>query len=109
MPRTFMPDSHDATIPPERERLHEILTKILAYQYTLPEGRAVEFDELRREGVLSPADVEFLLSGSVTYKAHRLSDYHGGDMLHMPTDDGGCMFIGPQGPPLKKRVVFLEA
>jgi hypothetical protein len=46
--------------------------------------------------------VEFLTTRSVTYKPHRLSDYHAGDMLHMPTD-GGCVFIGPSGPPLTKR------
>lgn len=89
-------------IPPEQQRLHEILAKTVAYQHSLPDGRAVEMEELRREGVLSPADVDFLAAHSVTYKPHRLSDYHAGDMFHMPTE-GGCVFIGPGGPPLKNR------
>src|SRR5213596_1277291 len=76
--------------------------KIVTYQHSLSNGRAVDLDELHRNGVLSPADAEFLSSHSVTYKPHRLSDYHAGDMLHMPTD-GGCVFIGPAGPPLTKR------
>jgi hypothetical protein len=29
-------------------------------------------------------------------------------MLHMPTDDGGCVFIGPGGPPLTKRRASLS-
>jgi len=103
-----MPDSDDFQIPPEREQLHEILMKIVTYQHSLSDGRAVELDELRREGALSPADVEFLTTHSVTYKPHRLSDYHAGDMLHMPTDDGGCVFIGPGGSPLTKRRASLS-
>ena len=102
-----MPDLNDFQIPPEQEQLHEILTKIVTYQHSLSDGRAVELDELRREGVLSPADVEFLTTHSVTYKPHRLSDYHAGDMLHMPTD-GGRVFIGPGGPPLTKRHASLS-
>jgi hypothetical protein len=47
-------------------------------------------DELQREGVLDAADIEFLSSNSVTYKPHRVSDYHALDMFHMPTADGGC-------------------
>jgi hypothetical protein len=104
-----MPDSHDFTIPPEQEQLHEILMKVVSYQHSLSDGRAVELDELSREGVLSPADVEFLTTHSVTYKPHRLSDYHAGDMLRMPTDGGGCVFIGPGGPPLVKRRASLRA
>ena len=103
-----MPDSDDFAIPPEQQQLHEIFEKIVTYQLSLPDGRAVELDELRREGVLSPADAEFLSSHSVTYKPHRLSEYHATDMLHMPTD-GGCVFIGPGGPPLTKRRVALSA
>ena len=61
-----MPDSADFQMPPEQERLSEILTKILGYQHSLPDGRAVELDELLREGVLSPLDEEFLTSHSVT-------------------------------------------
>jgi len=89
--------------------MHEILMKILTYQHSLSDGRAVELDELRREGVLSPADAEFLASHSVTYKPHRLSDYHAVDMFHMPKEDGGCVFIGPGGPPLTKRHASLSA
>jgi hypothetical protein len=99
----------DYQIPPTQERLHEILLKIVTYQHSLSEGRAVELDELRREGILSAADDEFLTSNSVTYKPHRVSDYHAGDMLHMPTEEGGCVFIGPGGPPLTKRSASLSA
>lgn len=98
-----MPNSDDLKISPEQLQLCEILTKIETYQRSLSDGRAVELDELRREDVLTPADFEFLTSHSVTYKPHRRSDYHAGDMLNMPTPDGGCFFIGPNGPPLKKR------
>jgi hypothetical protein len=102
-----MPDLDDFQIPPEQQQLHVILMKIVTYQHSLSDGRAVELDELRREGVLLPADVEFLTAHSVTYKPHRLSDYHAGDMLHMPSD-GGCVFIGPGGPPLTKRRASLR-
>src|SRR4051794_26738533 len=99
-----MPDPNDFTIPPEQEQLHEILMKIVTYQKSLPDDRAVELDELQRQGVLSPSDAEFLTAHSVTYKPHRLSDYHAGDMIHMPTDDGCCVFVGPCGPePTKRR------
>lgn len=98
-----MQESNDFNIPPEQEQLHEILMKVVAYQHSLPDDRLVEFDELRREGVLSPSDAEFLTAHSVTYKPHRRSDYHALDMFHMPTADGGCVFIGPSGPPLTKR------
>ena len=89
-------------------RLHEILAKISDYQASLPDGRAVELEELRRQGVLSPADFEFMSSHSVTYKPHRMSDYHALDMLHMPTEDGGCIFFGPGGPQLTKRRTLLN-
>jgi hypothetical protein len=102
-----MPDSDDFQIPPEQEQLHEILMKIVTYQHSLSDGRAVELDELRREGVLSPGDADFLMTHSVTYKPHRLSDYHASDMLHMPTA-GGCVFVGPGGPPLTKRRASLN-
>jgi hypothetical protein len=104
-----MPDPNDITHPPEQEQLREILMKIVTYQHSLSDDRAVELDELRREGVLSRSDAEFLKSHSVTYKPHRLSDYHAGDMLHMPTDGGGCVFIGPSAPPLTKRRASLSA
>lgn len=95
-------------MPPEQEQLNEILMKVVAYQHSLPDDRAVELDELRREGVLSPSDAEFLTSHSVTYKPHRRCDYHALDMFHMPTEDGGCVFIGPGGPPLTKRHAALS-
>ena len=103
-----MPDSDDFQMPPEQVQLHEILAKIVSYQHSLSDGRAVDLDELRREGVLSPADLDFLSTHSVTYKPHRLSDYHATDMLHMPIDNGGCVFIGPVGPPLTKRHASLS-
>ena len=104
-----MPNSDDSTMPPEQEKLHEILMKILTYQHSLANDRAVELEELCRDGVLSPAEADYLASHSVTYKPHRLSDYHAGDMLHMPLESGGCVFIGPCGPPLTKRRAPLSA
>jgi hypothetical protein len=86
----------------EQGKLHEILTKIIVYQHSLSNGRTVELDELQREGVLSAADIEFMSAHSVTYKAHKGTDYHADDMLHMPTEEG-CVFVGPGGPPLIKR------
>jgi hypothetical protein len=98
-----MPDHDKFEVPPEQERLSQILKKTVEYQHSLPDGRAVELDELRRAGVLEPADIEFLNSNSVTYKPHRVSDYHALDMFRMPTSNGGCFLIGPDGPPLKQR------
>jgi hypothetical protein len=95
--------------PPDQRQLHEILVKIVSYQHSLPDGRAVELDELRRERVLSPADLEFLTSHSVTYKPHGLSDHHGLDMLHMPTEGGGCVFLGPRGPEPVERTASVGA
>lgn len=103
-----MADRNEYNVPPEQERIHQLLMKIVTYQRSLSDGRAVELDELKREGVLEVADIEFLNSHSVTYKPHRVSDYHALDMFHMPTSDGGCMFIGPSGPPLKKRRMPLQ-
>jgi len=104
-----MPDSDDFKIPPEQEHLHEILMKVVGYQHSLSDGRAVELEELQREGVLSADDLAFLTAHSVTYKPHRSSDFHTSDMFHMPTDDGGCVFIGPCGPPLTKRTAPVGA
>jgi hypothetical protein len=92
----------------DQGRLNEILMKISAYQRSLPDGRAVEIAELRSRGVLSSADIDFMSEHSVTYKPHRVSDYHALDMLHMPRADGGCVFIGPGGPPLLKRRTALR-
>jgi hypothetical protein len=99
-----MPDSNDFQIPSEHGRLTEILSKIVSYQRSLPGGRAVELEELLQQGAVSQSDAEFLASHSVTYKPHSLSDYHAGDMFEMPTEDGGCVFIGPCRPqPTKRR------
>jgi len=98
-----MPSPEEYEMPPEQERIQQLLMKIVAYQHSLPDGRAVELDELKRKGILDPGDIEFLNSNSVTYKPHSLSDFHALDMFHMPTSDGGCVFIGPSGPPLRKR------
>jgi hypothetical protein len=101
-----MPKRGAQHIPLKQLQLHEILSKILAYQHSLPDSRAVEIDELKREGVLSAMDIEFLATHSVTYKPHQLSDFHGGDMLHMPTPEG-CVFVGPCGLALRKRSIPL--
>jgi hypothetical protein len=102
-----MPDWDDFKIPREQERLHEILVKVVGHQHSLPDGRAVELEELERNGILARDDMAFLTAHSVTYKPHRISDFHALDMFHMPTDDGGCVFIGPGGPPLTKRSALL--
>ena len=101
-----MPDPHDS-FSGDQGRLNEILMKISAYQYSLPDGRAVELEELQRQGVLSSTDIDFMSAHSVTYKPHRASDYHALDTLRMPTADGGGVFVGPAGPPLKKRRAHL--
>ena len=103
-----MPHTEEYKMPPDQERIFEILAKIVAYQHSLPDGRAVELDELKREGILAPNDIEFLSSNSVTYKPHRLSDFHALDTFHMPTAEGCCVFIGPSGPRLKKRRALLQ-
>jgi hypothetical protein len=94
---------------PAQGRLHDLLTKVLMYQHSLPDGRAVELEELLREGVFGPEEMEFMRVHSITYKPHRVSDFHALDMFHMPTEGGGCTFIGPAGPPLKRRGVALNA
>jgi hypothetical protein len=92
---------------PAQGRLSDLLMKVLVYQYSLPDGRAVELEELQREGVFGPEEIKFMRSHSVTYKPHRLPDFHGMDMFHMPTE-GGCVFMGPPGAPLKKRGIALR-
>jgi hypothetical protein len=104
-----MPHSDQFDPRPDQMQLHEILMKIVIYQYSLPDRRAVELDELRRKRVLSPDDLEFLASHSVTYKPHPLSAYHGLDMLQMPTEGGGCVFVGPCGSELTKRSASVSA
>jgi hypothetical protein len=104
-----MADSDDFKMPPEQERLNELLAKVVTYQHSLSDGRAVELEELQRKAILSADDMAFLTEHSVTYKPHRLSDFHAMDMFHMPTDDGGCVFIGPCGPQLTKRKAVLNA
>ncbi len=103
-----MSDPQDFRISPEQEQLHEILLKIVAYQHSLADDRAIDMDELRSKGVLSPSDAEFLRAHSVSFKPHRRSDYHAVDMFQMPTEGGGCVFVGPSGPPLTKRRVSLR-
>jgi hypothetical protein len=105
---TAMADRDECNFPPEQERIHQLLMKVVAYQRSLPDGRAVELEELQSEGILESADIEFLRLNSITYKPHRVADYHALDMFHMPTSDGGCVFIGPSGPALKKRRVPLQ-
>ncbi len=102
-----MPGPIEYKPSPELEQLNQILAKIMVYQHSLPDGRPVELDELQRQGVLSSADLDFLKQRSVSYKPHRLSDYHALDTLEMPTKEG-CIFIGPGGPPLKNRSAKLR-
>jgi hypothetical protein len=63
-----------------QERLSEILTKIVTHQHSLPDGRAVELEELERESILSPDDLAFLTAHSVTYKPHRRRFLWSGDL-----------------------------
>ncbi len=50
-----MPEPSEFESSPELERLHEILAKVVAYQHSLRDGRAVELDELESQHVLSSA------------------------------------------------------
>jgi len=84
-----MPGSQDFNFSEEQGRLQEILMKIVIYQSSLPDGRAVEMEELKREGVLSSADLEFLAANSVTYHPCRMSDQCSMEMLQMPFRDDG--------------------
>ena len=83
-------------------KLGEILGKIVAFQRSLPDDRPIELDELVREGVLSPEDIDFMSANEVKYKPHRRSDYHTMDMLQMKTGSG-CLFTGPAGAPSTNR------
>ena len=87
-------------------RVQEILSKIVAYQHD-HSGDPVALGTLVTAGVLSPDDQTFLESHAINYKPHSLTDYHAGDMFHIPTDDG-CMFVGPAGPPLPKHSARLS-
>jgi hypothetical protein len=85
-------------------KLHEILAKIFAYQRSLlPEDRPVELDELERQKILSPEDIEFMSTHSVVYKPHKLFSYHAMDTFQMPTEDGGCVFTGISVKGLEKK------
>jgi hypothetical protein len=95
-PMTEEPSSDPTT------RLGQLLGKVCCYQQMLAVDRAIEMDELVHEKVFDESDIEFIRANNVTYKPHRLGDYHAGDMFHMPTAEG-CVFIGPTGPPLKPR------
>ena len=55
-----MPDLENFRIPPDQEQLHEILTKIVTYQHSLTDGRAVELDELCR---MTPRSLILMLFG----------------------------------------------
>jgi hypothetical protein len=101
-----MPEPEDI-FSADHQRMQDILIKITVYQRTLTDGRAVELNELQRLGILSSEDIDFMSTHSVTYKPHRVSDYHAMDMLHMPTENG-CVFIGPGGPPAKERRIRLR-
>jgi hypothetical protein len=85
-----------------------MLMKIIQYQASLPDGHAAELDELRRENILTEADLGFLASKSVTYKPHRLPSHHALDMFQMPTEGGGCVFIGPKAALSKHQIRLRE-
>lgn len=87
----------------DQMKLHEILGKIVAYQRSLPEDRAVEFEELEKANVLSPDDLEFMSAHSVTYRPHKLSSFHAMNTLHMPLKNGGCVFTGVSLASVQKR------
>jgi hypothetical protein len=94
----------------ERLRVSDILMKVVAYQRSLADGRAVDLEELQRKGVLSAEDIEFLSINSVTYTPHRVAEYyHALDMFQMPTADGGCVAIGPNPPTPTKRTARFSA
>jgi hypothetical protein len=107
--RTNLPNpATEEPSPDPTMRLGQLLTKINTYQRLLSVDRPVELNVLIRENVLNSDDIEFIKTHDVTYKPHRLADYHSMDMFHMPTEGGGCVFIGPGGPPLKKRTTALK-
>jgi uncharacterized repeat protein (TIGR04138 family) len=95
--------SHDG---PEQDQLNEILQKIVVYQHSLPDGRAVEREELERCGILRPADIAFMKSHSVTYEPARRNSFRGAS-LTLPTLSG-CTISMVGGPPLKKRMCPLR-
>lgn len=87
--------------PEDIDRVHDILSRILAYQHA-HSGGPVALGTLVSAGVLTPDDQIFLESHSIAYKPRALTDCHADDMFQIPSDDG-CMFIGPSGPPLRKH------
>jgi uncharacterized repeat protein (TIGR04138 family) len=94
--------------PDADDKLHSILTKIISYQHLRANGAAVELEELKREKVLSPDELAFMVERGVVYKPYRTADYyHAGDMLQMPTKEG-CVLVGPDGPKQKKRSALLR-
>lgn len=89
--------------------LHKIFVKILKYLQSLPDGRAVALDELRRESILSAADFEFMAVNSVIYKPRKYSAYlRGAYMLKKGTSDGGYQALGLKGEPLKHRTCLRD-
>jgi hypothetical protein len=102
-----MPVSDHFKPRPHRRELFALLNKILTYQKSLADARAVELEELEREGVLSPADLEFMQAHSIAYTPHRRTDRSARDMLSLPTAEGKIE-VGPSGPPPENRVVFMR-
>jgi hypothetical protein len=93
----------------DHSNLHEILVKILKYLQSLPDGRAVELEEFRRENILSSADFEFMAVNSVIYKPRKYSAYRrGAYVLKKGTLDGGFQALGLKGEPLKHRTYLRD-
>jgi uncharacterized repeat protein (TIGR04138 family) len=86
--------------------LSEILRKIVVYQHSLPDGRAVELEELRQKEVLSPADFEFMRAHSVTYEPRRRNAFRG-TTLSIP-NESGCRVVGVSGRKAQKRTIPLR-
>jgi len=84
-----MPESDFSGLPKVQKQLSEILAKIVAYQGSLPEDRAVQLNELETRGVLSESDLNFIRSHSVTYTADLLKSDHSSICLSMPARKGG--------------------
>jgi hypothetical protein len=97
MPNPFGPQSGG------RAQLHGIFRKILNYLTSLPDGRAVELDELKREHILSPEDLEFMSSQSVTYKPRKMSAYKRGQYVLQMDTGHGYVALGLGGEPTKRR------
>lgn len=95
--------NQDETRQGDPAKLSEILGKILKYQNTLPDGRSVELDELKRERILSPEDLEFMSAHSVTYKPRKSFAYRRGGYVLKMTTENGYISSGLKGEPLEHR------